>query len=48
VGWVWFGVAFIVFGTFIALVPSVTPASASLRVPATRTVPAEPVLHGGD
>ena len=48
VGWIWAGVALIVFGTFIALVPSVTPASASLRVPAVRTVPAEPVLHGGD
>ena len=48
VGWIWFGVAFIVFGTFIALVPSITPATASLRVPAVRTVPTEPVLHGGD
>jgi cytochrome c-type biogenesis protein CcmF len=48
VGWIWAGVALIVFGTFIALVPSITPASASLRVSAVRTVPAEPVLHGGD
>jgi cytochrome c-type biogenesis protein CcmF len=48
VGWIWAGVALIVFGTFIALVPSITPTTASLRVPAVRTVPAEPVLHGGD
>lgn len=48
VSWIWAGVAFIVFGTFVALVPSLTPSTASLRVPATRTVPTEPVLHGGD
>jgi cytochrome c-type biogenesis protein CcmF len=48
VGWIWAGVALVVFGTFIALVPSITPSSAALRVPAVRTVPAEPVLHGGD
>ena len=48
VGWIWFGVAFIVFGTAIALVPSITPSTASLRVTAVRTVPTEPVLHGGD
>jgi cytochrome c-type biogenesis protein CcmF len=48
VSWIWAGVALVAFGTFIALVPSLTPATASLRVPATRTVPSEPVLHGGD
>ncbi len=48
VGWIWAGVVFIVWGTFIALVPSTTPATASLRVPATRAVPAEPVFKGGD
>ena len=48
VSWIWAGVALIVFGTFIALVPSLTPATAALRVPAARTVPAEPVLKGGD
>jgi cytochrome c-type biogenesis protein CcmF len=48
VSWIWAGVALVAFGTFIALVPSLTPATASLRVPATRTVPGEPVLHGGD
>ncbi len=48
VSWIWAGVVFIVFGTFIALVPSATPATASLRVPATRAVPTEPALKGGD
>jgi hypothetical protein len=38
----------IILGTFIALVPSVTPATAALRVPATRTAEAEPALKGGD
>jgi cytochrome c-type biogenesis protein CcmF len=48
VSWIWAGVALVAFGTFIALVPSLTPATVSLRVPATRAVPSEPVLHGGD
>jgi cytochrome c-type biogenesis protein CcmF len=48
VSWIWIGVAGIVFGTFIALIPSITPAAAALRAPALRTVPAEAVLHGGD
>jgi cytochrome c-type biogenesis protein CcmF len=48
VGWIWAGVVFIVFGTFVALVPSLTPATAALRVPATRTTTPEPALKGGD
>ncbi len=48
VGWIWFGLAVIVLGTFVALVPSLTPATAALRVPAARGVQAEPVLKGGD
>jgi len=48
VSWIWIGVAVIAGGTIIALVPSLTPATAALRVPATRTVPIEPVLGGGD
>jgi cytochrome c-type biogenesis protein CcmF len=48
VSWIWAGVALVAFGTFIALVPSITPATASLRVPAARAIPTEPVLHGGD
>jgi cytochrome c-type biogenesis protein CcmF len=47
VGWIWAGVVFIVFGTLIALVPSLTPATAALRVPAARAI-SEPVLKGGD
>jgi cytochrome c-type biogenesis protein CcmF len=38
VSWIWAG----------ALVPSITPATASLRVPATRAAPSEPALKGGD
>jgi cytochrome c-type biogenesis protein CcmF len=48
VSWIWAGLVIIVFGTGIALVPSLTPATASLRVPATRAVPAEPALRSGD
>jgi len=48
VGWIWAGVVFIVFGTFVALVPAAIPATASLRVPATKVVSAEPVFKGGD
>jgi len=35
-------------GTFIALVPALTPQAASLRVPVVRAVPGEPALKGGD
>ncbi|HUA98949.1 MAG TPA: cytochrome c-type biogenesis CcmF C-terminal domain-containing protein [Terracidiphilus sp.] len=48
VGWIWFGLVVIVTGTLVALVPSVSPATAALRVPAARRVAAEPVLKGGD
>jgi cytochrome c-type biogenesis protein CcmF len=47
VGWIWAGLVVLVFGTLVALVPSVSPATASLRVPATRTIPTEPALKGG-
>ena len=47
VGWIWAGLVVLVFGTFIALVPSISPATASLRVPAARAVPTEPALKGG-
>jgi cytochrome c-type biogenesis protein CcmF len=46
VSWIWAGVAFIVFGTVVALVPSLSPATAALRVPA-RVAPTEPALRGG-
>ncbi len=48
VGWIWFGLVIIVLGTFVALAPSLSPATAALRVPAARAVSAEPVLRGGD
>jgi cytochrome c-type biogenesis protein CcmF len=48
VSWIWAGVVLIVFGTFIALVPSLTPATAALKVPAPQVAHAEPVLKGGD
>jgi cytochrome c-type biogenesis protein CcmF len=48
VGWIWAGVVLIALGTLVALVPSLTPATASLRVPVARAVPVEPALRGGD
>jgi cytochrome c-type biogenesis protein CcmF len=48
VSWIWAGVVLIVFGTFVALVPSQTPVTAAVRVPVARPVQAEPVLKGGD
>jgi cytochrome c-type biogenesis protein CcmF len=47
VGWIWAGLAVLVWGTLIALVPSLSPATASLRIPATRPIPTEPALKGG-
>ncbi|HEY6847060.1 MAG TPA: cytochrome c-type biogenesis CcmF C-terminal domain-containing protein [Terracidiphilus sp.] len=46
VGWIWAGLVVLVFGTLIALVPSITPQTASLRMPA-RATPTEPALKGG-
>jgi cytochrome c-type biogenesis protein CcmF len=48
VGWIWAGLVVIVLGTFIALVPNLSPATAALRVPAAQPVVAEPALKGGD
>ncbi len=48
VGWIWFGLVIIVGGTFIALVPSLTPATATVRVPAVQAAPMTPALKGGD
>jgi cytochrome c-type biogenesis protein CcmF len=47
VSWIWAGVVLIVFGTVVALVPSLSPATAALRVPAVRTASIEPTLRGG-
>jgi cytochrome c-type biogenesis protein CcmF len=46
VGWIWAGLVVLVFGTLLALVPSLSPATAALRVPA-KSAPAEPALKGG-
>jgi len=53
VGWIWFGLVIIVMGTFVALVPSLSPATAALRVaPVPRAAGAEAVVEtaarGGD
>ena len=48
VGWIWAGLVILIWGTFIALVPSLSPSTASLRVPAARAVSGEPALKGGD
>ncbi len=47
VGWIWFGLAIIVLGTFVALVPSLSPATAASRAPAAPRM-AEHALKGGD
>jgi cytochrome c-type biogenesis protein CcmF len=48
VGWIWFGLVIIVFGTFVALVPNLSPATAAVRVPVTKAPPMTPALKGGD
>ena len=48
VGWIWTGLVFIVFGTLVALTPSLRPIAATVRLPAARTAPAEAALKGGD
>jgi cytochrome c-type biogenesis protein CcmF len=48
VGWIWAGLVVIIFGTFVALVPSLSPATAALRVPAARPASNQPALKGGD
>jgi cytochrome c-type biogenesis protein CcmF len=48
VGWIWAGVVLLVFGTFVALLPSQSPSTASLKAPAARAATDEPALKGGD
>jgi cytochrome c-type biogenesis protein CcmF len=48
VSWIWAGVVLMVLGTLVALVPSLSPSTAALKVPAVQTAPPEPVLKGGD
>jgi cytochrome c-type biogenesis protein CcmF len=47
VSWIWAGLVIIVFGTLVALVPSLTPASSSSRTPVHEQAP-EPALKGGN
>ncbi len=46
VSWIWAGVMIMVMGTFVALAPSLNPATAALRAPAPRSVTAEAALKG--
>ncbi len=48
VGWIWAGLVILVIGTLFALLPSISPATAVLRVPAPVTLPRTPALKGGD
>ena len=48
VGWIWFGLVVMTFGTFVALVPSLTPATATLRVRTAQAASVAPALKGGD
>jgi len=49
VSWIWAGVVLIVFGTFVALVPRLTPVTGAAKVAAAPVpVKAEAVLKGGD
>jgi len=46
VGWIWAGLMILVFGTLVALVPSLSPAAAALRAPTPAVAPAEQALKG--
>jgi cytochrome c-type biogenesis protein CcmF len=48
VTWIWAGVVLLVFGTFVALLPSLTPATAAVRVAVAPAMKAEALLKGGD
>jgi cytochrome c-type biogenesis protein CcmF len=48
VGWIWGGVLVIILGTFLGIMPSLTPATAAVRVAAVRGATVEPALKGGD
>jgi cytochrome c-type biogenesis protein CcmF len=47
VSWIWAGLVITVMGTLVALVPSLSPATAAVRVSA-RSATAQPALKGGD
>jgi len=46
VGWIWAGLVIMVIGSLIALTPSISPATAAVRVPAPAHA-TEPALKGG-
>jgi cytochrome c-type biogenesis protein CcmF len=48
VSWIWAGVVLLVLGTFVALIPSQRPVTASPRTPAATPENASAVLKGGD
>ena len=48
VGWIWAGLVILVFGTFVALVPSIEPGNCRLCVCPRARAPTEPALKGGD
>jgi len=48
VSWIWAGLILMVLGTLVALAPSLTPVTVSVRFPATRTALGEAALKGGD
>ena len=48
VGWIWFGLVIMVMGTFVALMPNLSPATAALRAPAAQGTPVAATAKGGD
>jgi cytochrome c-type biogenesis protein CcmF len=48
VAWIWIGVAIIVFGTAVALVPNMSAALAASRVRAVEVHPEVVAAQGGD
>jgi len=47
VGWIWAGLVVMVMGTFGALVPSISPATASIRAATAQPTASQPALKGG-
>ncbi len=47
VGWIWAGLFIMVIGTFVALAPALSPATAAVRMPVA-AVASEAALKGGD
>jgi cytochrome c-type biogenesis protein CcmF len=48
VGWIWSGWVLMVIGSIVALMPSITPSTAALKVPARATVAQAAALKEGD